>query len=160
MTIKYGFLAASVLALAACSWQGTEEAPPEVAAKTQVKLAAPSVEQLLDKTWVVDDVNQEGIIDSSRATLNFDDKGRVAGRSFCNRYMGDYQENNGSIHIEQLAGTMMACPKAIMLAEQAFLKALTKAAAYQITEQGALLLIADEKVLIKAFVEDPAKNNK
>lgn len=157
MTVKYGFLAAGILALAACSSQDAQQQPVETSPEAKSVQQGPNVEQLLNKTWVVDDLNQEGVIDSSRATLNFDDKGRVAGRSFCNRYMGDYQENSGELNMEQLAGTMMACPKAIMLAEQKFLKALTSVQSYQINEQGALLLKADDNVVIKAFAETKPK---
>ena len=45
---------------------------------------------LKGKEWVVEDIDGKGIIDNSRASLNFGDDGRLYGRASCNTYSAKY----------------------------------------------------------------------
>lgn len=99
----------------------------------------PSAEQLIGPEWVVEDIDNKGIIDSSRITLNFDTEGRVAGRSGCNQYTGSYSLGEG-LSIGQIAQTKMACPPALMDQEQKFTLLLNAIDSFTLDNKGALIL--------------------
>ena len=73
---------------------------------------------LQGREWVVEDINGKGIIDRSRATLNFGADGRVSGRSSCNNYTAQYTLTGEGLTVSKAAGTMMACEPALMQQEQ------------------------------------------
>ena len=77
----------------------------------------------------------------STATLEVDGDG-LSGRSFCNAYTGTYRLDGGTLTVEGLGGTEMACEPAVMAAESAYLAALGSAGAATI-EDGDLLLTGD-----------------
>jgi len=95
---------------------------------------------LTSKEWIVEDINGQGIIDSSRASLSFDAEGRVSGSTSCNRYFAGYSLNGHRLEINQAATTMMACPEALMQQERRFLNALEAAQRITIDPSGALIL--------------------
>jgi heat shock protein HslJ len=70
---------------------------------------------------------------SAGITAAFATGGRVSGFSGCNSYSGSYTTSGDSIAVSKnLAVTMMACSKMVMLTERAFLAALTSARAYSV----------------------------
>lgn len=95
---------------------------------------------LTSKEWIVEDIDGQGIIDSSRASLSFDSEGRVSGSTSCNRYFASYSLNGHRLEINQAATTMMACPEALMQQERRFLNALEAAQRIAIDPSGALIL--------------------
>lgn len=110
--------------------------------------AAISMDQLIGQEWVVEDINNQGIIDSSRVTLNFTDEGRVAGEASCNRYFAGYSVDGQTLKIEQAASTMMACPEALMTQERRFLDALQGVHSLTIDNTGALVLTGDDSRIL------------
>jgi heat shock protein HslJ len=105
---------------------------------------------LTGRTWVVEDIAQTGIIDSTRVTLGFGPDGRVAGSGGCNRWFAGYDLTGETLTIGQAGSTMMACPEAIMAQEQRFFAALGEVTGFDIDETGALLLRSPDGVLITA----------
>lgn len=102
--------------------------------------------------WVVEDIDGKGIVDSSRATLNFSEEGRVNGRGSCNSYTGSFTLTPTGITIGPgVAATRMACAPALMEQEQRFFDALSAAQTYEITAEGALLLKGPNGKSIKAM---------
>lgn len=95
---------------------------------------------LTSKEWIVEDIDGQGIIDSSRASLNFGTDGRVSGASSCNRFFAGYRLNGRQLEINQAATTMMACPEALMQQERRFLNALEASEQLEIDASGALIL--------------------
>lgn len=101
--------------------------------------------------WVVEDIDKRGIIDNSRVTINFGRDGRVAGRASCNAYMGSYTLTGEGVNFSQMAGTLKACPEALMRQEGLFLQILKDVKRFEITPEGALILATDDNRTLKAF---------
>lgn len=101
--------------------------------------------------WVVEDIDDGGIIDSSRVTLDIDRSGQVVGQGGCNRYFGPLTITGEGIAFGLLGATMMACGEALMTQERRFFDALAAVARFDLDPTGALLLIgADGRVLVRA----------
>ena len=93
--------------------------------------------------WVVEDINQGGIIDRSRVTLNFGNDGRVSGRASCNNYAGAYAVAGNRLTVSQLVTTRMACVGAMGQQESRFLQALENVSSFAVSDTGALILKAE-----------------
>jgi heat shock protein HslJ len=105
---------------------------------------------LTGRTWVVEDIGDAGIIDSSRATLGFDASGRAYGSASCNRFNGAVELTGEGLRFGPMATTMMACPDAIMAQERRMLDALAEVYAFDIDDTGALLLFGPSGPVITA----------
>jgi putative lipoprotein len=101
---------------------------------------AASQTDLTGSHWLAEDIMGGGVVDRAQSTLQPLPDGRVAGSSGCNRFNGSGVISGGKVAIGALATTRMACPPAIMDQEQKFLAALGKAARYETTSSGALIL--------------------
>jgi len=117
-------------------------------ATQQDQNSAHGADVLAGHEWVVEDINNQGIIDNSQATLNFGDEGRVAGKASCNRYFAGYLVEGQTLNIKQAATTMMACPEALMKQERRFLDALERIDSFEIDETGALVLTGDDSRIL------------
>lgn len=91
--------------------------------------------------WVVEDVDGGGIVDHSRATLNFRDNGRLDGRASCNRYTASYALSGEGLNVGRAASTLMACAPALMRQERRFLDILQGVSRFEVGETGELVLI-------------------
>jgi heat shock protein HslJ/uncharacterized lipoprotein YbaY len=100
--------------------------------------------------WIVEDIDGGGIIDRSRATLVFGADGRISGRASCNTYGGQYTLTGEALTIGKAAVTMMACAPSLDAQEQRFLSALAATQRFEITADGALLLLGPGDRSIKA----------
>ncbi len=105
--------------------------------------------------WVVEDINDRGIIDSSRVTLNFWPDGRLTGRATCNNLMGQYQLSGEGLAINQLATTRMACAPALMAQEQTVMENLQSLQRFDLSETGALLLHSANGMLTARLTPGP-----
>jgi heat shock protein HslJ len=86
-------------------------------------------------SWVLQDLGGAGVIDAARATLEFPEAGRVAGRGSCNRFFGSVEISDDRISFSQLGSTEMACIGAAMDQEIKYLKALQSAERYTLAER-------------------------
>ena len=102
--------------------------------------------------WQVEDVMGGGVIDAAEVTIAFDGRGRVGGRSACNRYFGSYELTGEGVTFGQMAATQMACAPALMDLEHKMLDALGQVWRFDFDETGALLLIGgpEGKALLTA----------
>jgi heat shock protein HslJ len=100
--------------------------------------------------WVVEDVAGKGIVDRSRATLNFGPDGRVYGRGSCNNYTAQYTLTGEGLTVSKAAGTMMACAPAFMEQEALLLGLLADVRAFDVRDDGALVLRAGDGRTITA----------
>ena len=142
-----------VALLSACTLPSSSPAASAAASRTvPTPAAAPGIPlaTLTGAEWVVEDIDGAGVIDNSRATLNFAQDGRLYGRSSCNNYSGHYQVAGNGINVSQLAGTRMACAASLMQQEQRFTAALTQAQRFAFDGDGALLLFTGEQRRILA----------
>lgn len=94
--------------------------------------------------WFVEDIANEGIIDSSKVTINFNREGKIFGTSSCNSYNSSYEITGESLMFTPPVGTLKACPPAIMMQERKFLDLLVKVNRYDIDGFGALILTTDD----------------
>lgn len=100
-------------------------------------------------TWRVEDIDRAGIIDNAEVTLRFAD-GRVFGSGGCNRYNGGYEIGGEGLRFGPAASGMMMCPDALMNLEMSFHKALAGVDRFDISDTGALLLIAADRAIVTA----------
>ncbi|MAX52673.1 MAG: hypothetical protein CMH22_11885 [Methylophaga sp.] len=94
---------------------------------------------LVGQEWIVQDINQQGIIDFSRLTMTFDDQGRLSGFTSCNQYSTAY-EFNERLDVASAITTQKVCPVAIMNQEKVFLTTLADVESLDISINGALVL--------------------
>lgn len=99
---------------------------------------------LIGPEWLVEDINGEGVIDRSRATVQITDEGRVAGSATVNRYFGKATVKEDSVTFGMLATTRKMGPPALMKQESKFLKAMAEVRSYEIKDT-ALLHLLNEK---------------
>jgi heat shock protein HslJ/uncharacterized lipoprotein YbaY len=100
---------------------------------------------LLGREWVVEDITG-GMVDRSRATLNFAADGNLSGRASCNTFTTTYKLSGEGLAIGKTAATMMACAPSLMQQEGRFLDILQNARRFEITDTGALMLVtADDR---------------
>ncbi len=111
-------------------------------------------------TWVATVLNNgrqavESVLEGSEATAEFDDEGRVAGSSGCNRYTGPYTLDGEAIEVGDLAGTRMACAdQALTQQEELFLAALEQATVARV-DGDTLELRDDDDALLVSFTAQP-----
>lgn len=103
----------------------------------------PDNSMVLSGTWQVEDVDQGGVIDNSKMTLQFATPNQLAGSTGCNRYRAMLQSAGQTFVVSEVASTRRACSPAIAQQEQRFLAAL-KAARYIEMDSGTWLVIRDE----------------
>jgi heat shock protein HslJ/uncharacterized lipoprotein YbaY len=94
--------------------------------------------------WVVEDIGGKGIIDRSRATLNFGEDGRVTGRASCNTYGASWKLSGEGFTIGKGQATLMACSPALDNQEREFLRLLEAVQRFDISDDGALVLHASD----------------
>ena len=102
------------------------------------------------REWVVAEINGKGVVDRSRATLNFGVDGRVAGRASCNNFTAQYTLTGETLTVSKAAGTMMACEPALMAQERLFLDVLQNVRRFDLRPDGALVLQVDDRRTITA----------
>ncbi|MDP2030153.1 MAG: META domain-containing protein [Thiobacillus sp.] len=97
---------------------------------------------LLEGTeWRVEDIAGAGIVDGSRATLNFGADGQLAGSGSCNQYSGSYTLTGEDLRVSsKTAMTMMACVPELMQQESRMLQLLSQVQRFKISADGALIL--------------------
>lgn len=105
---------------------------------------------LVGDEWGVEDIDGEGVIDGSPASLKFLPDGRLAGSATCNRLLGSYQKDGNQLSLERAGTTMMACPQAQMKQEGRLLDLLSEVTRYTIDDSGVLILETDDGERITA----------
>lgn len=105
---------------------------------------------LLGGEWVVEDIVGKGIVDNSRATLNFGEDGTLTGRGSCNTYGATWNLSGERLTVTEGRATLMACSPALDNQEREFMRILAAANRFDITDDGALLLVAGDGETITA----------
>ena len=138
-------LAVIVASMAGCA-ASTADGHSSPGANPEV--ASPAALQGVE--WVVEDIDGRGMVDRSRATLNFAADGRVSGRASCNSYHASYAVERDSLTVSRAISTRMACEPALMQQEARFLSLLTSTRTFAIAPDGALTLRATDGGSIRA----------
>ena len=108
--------------------------------------------------WVLDTQALVRGAGNITVTAQFTDT-QISGESGCNRYFGSSTVNqaNGSMSINGIGGTRIACTGAANDVEQAYLTALSQVGQYRATSDTLRLLDAGGKVLLRYQATDAAK---
>lgn len=155
-------LVLAALALGACAAPAARSNTSETqtpAAQTEPTQAAPEAEEtaetmettsdLASTSWLLSELDGAAPVAGGRpATLEFNDEGRVAGSTGCNRFMGGYSVDGATVTLGQLASTMMACPDELMQQEQTFLKVMGDATSYTIVDDALTITTADGRTVV------------
>ena len=88
------------------------------------------------------------------ATATFAD-GRMLGSTGCNRYVGTCTLDGGSMRLTGIASTLRACPPPSSTVEAAFLAALERVTAFDLTGDR-LDLLSDDGTVVLRFAARPA----
>lgn len=101
---------------------------------------------LIGEDWPLTHLNGESFGLEEGPTISFDEEGRIAGSTGCNRYMGDYKvTGEGEIEITMGGTTMMMCDDDAMDVERQIQELLPTVTKYEIDEDsGALTLHTSE----------------
>lgn len=127
----------------------------------QMLLAPHPLPALAGPTWHLTAYNngrdavQSTLADSEVNAVFGADDGRVTGSGGCNRYIGPYQADGGSLTIGPLASTRMACDQPRMDQEAAFLKALEATTRYRFEND--LLVLRDASGAMQAILTQTAQ---
>lgn len=109
-----------------------------------------SVERLAAREWLIEDIENRGVVDNSRATLLFGSDGRLSGSSTCNRLIASYHTDGAKLSIDTVGLTMMACPPALMDQERRLVALLPAITRFRIDGTGALILHTNTGATITA----------
>ena len=93
-------------------------------------------------SWLVEDIQGRGVIDSAQTTIAISAEGAVSGSGGCNRYRSQALIEGAGLRFGPVAGTRMSCAPALMDQEHKFFAALDMVRSYQF--DGTLLLMLDE----------------
>ena len=116
---------ASGLVLSACAAQGRTH--PE-----------------LKGVWLVEDVDQRGVIDRARLSVVFGEAGQISGQAGCNRFGGTLSLEGSAIKVGPLRAGRMMCPPALMDMEARMLRSLQGVDTLAWAPDGALVLTGPE----------------
>ncbi len=114
---------------------------------------------LLNTSWRVESIDLGGVIDMSMITIEFPEKGRLAGSSGCNNYFGSVTVTEERIELTPAGVTRRACAPALMNQERRFLDALQAAFRFAIDADTWLVLYDEagtERARAIAFQADAA----
>ena len=111
---------------------------------------APDAEsELAGTNWLLREIEGRAVLESTRATLIFEDEGRVGGDGGCNRFFGTVEIDGGAVAFGPLGSTRRACGEAIDGQEISYLSALAKAAAFTLQADELVIVAADETLLLR-----------
>ena len=91
--------------------------------------------------WLIEDVDQRGVMDNVELTLNFDNEGRVSGKLGCNVVTGSFTNDMASLSFGPLLSSRKMCGSpALMNQEELVLRSLQMINALTWSDNGAAIL--------------------
>lgn len=126
-----------------------------VVKEPKVTVIPKALSEIGNVVWVLEDINNTGVIDYSHGTLEFGKDGRIHGNSGCNLYGASYTLDKGVLKISpNMVSTMRACTSpAMQQQEQRFTKGLIKGTKLELKETGALIMTADDGSTLRFMPE-------
>lgn len=109
----------------------------------------------LHGAWRLDDLGENGTIDSLKSPLTFATDGTLRGEAGCNRVNGTFTLDGDTLKIGRLATTRRACAKAVMAQERRFLDTLRRAAGWKIESEHLILTDAKGATLMRLSPDSP-----
>lgn len=116
----------------------------------QVAASAPSPASLQGR-WQLKALQGAGVVEDSRAFIEFSEPPRLTGNGGCNRFFGVYRYQEQALMIESALGsTKMACAAEVMVQEQRLFQLLPQAVTVnQVAENELILNASDGNELIR-----------
>ena len=105
--------------------------------------------ELAGTTWVLQEIEGRGVLETPPATLTFERDDQVTGDGGCNRFFGAVEIDGSAITFGPLGATRRACGETIDAQEIAFLGALAKAAAFTLEADALVIVAADETPVLR-----------
>jgi putative lipoprotein len=81
-------------------------------------------ERLLGATWLAEDIQGGGVIDTAQSKISIAAGGKVTGSGACNRLFGTARIDSSAVAFSGFGLTRMACAPAVMHQESKFVGAL------------------------------------
>ena len=106
------------------------------------------------EVWTVTEIAGVPTLEGTDVELGFGPEGEVFGSGGCNRLMSRYELTGEGLTFGPAASTMMACPEEIMAQEQAFFATLEGVYAFDIGEDGALILMGESGPVMRAVAAE------
>ncbi len=100
--------------------------------------------------WIFESLGGRAPVPGSDLAMTFHANDRFSGRASCNNLMGEYALNGETLTFSRAATTRKACDPAVMEQEGRFLELLGEVRGFSFDEDGALLLITAQSVVLKA----------
>ncbi len=94
--------------------------------------------------WLLEDIQDSGVIDRVRTELDIQADGRISGSGGCNRFSTQGKLEGNRLSIDPAASTRMACPPAVMEQEARFLKMLEDVRGWRVDTQTQKLFLLDD----------------
>jgi heat shock protein HslJ len=95
--------------------------------------------------WLIENVDQRGVMDNVQLSLSFNEEGRVSGQLGCNAVTGRYSADKASLNFGILASTRKICGSvALMNQEGLVLRSLQTLNALSWSDNGAAILSGPE----------------
>lgn len=115
----------------------------------------PDSAKILNTLWVLEDIQNQGVIDRSHLTLQISPDGRASGDGGCNRFSGTVVVSGDKITFGTLMVTMRACvAEAMQMQEQKYTAAFESVRRWRI-ENGLLYLMDDSgQDVLRFYAED------
>jgi heat shock protein HslJ/membrane-bound inhibitor of C-type lysozyme len=117
--------------------------------RTLTGCAGSPVALLTGAEWSAVEIAGAAVPPGEPVTLNFEEKGHLAGQGPCNRFMGGFTIGGEGVTLGPLGSTMMACNDDAMKRERAFLDLMAKVIRFDI-EDGALVLHTADGQTVRA----------
>lgn len=70
--------------------------------------------------WLLEDLEGRGVVDRVPSTLEFGERGALAGNLACNRFSTTFEQSGPRLRFGMVAATRRMCPEAVMDQEQRF----------------------------------------
>lgn len=123
---------------------------PAYRAVADYLMAQKTEPQLQGRDSIIESIDGKAVVDGSAASLTFGQEGQLSGNATCNRIIGTYTENDGTITLGPLGTTMMACPEAFMDQERRLLDILDGPVMFDVGDNGELILRGASNRLVVA----------
>ena len=75
---------------------------------------------LSNTAWLVEDLENRGVVDRVQSTLEFGERGAASGNLACNRFKTTYEQTGPGLRFGMVASTRRMCPEAVMDQERRF----------------------------------------
>ena len=114
----------------------TAGSPTHVALVLSRPAQIKTVTELVGSKWILEELNGMPVLDDAAPTLEFPERGKVAGTGSCNRFFGTVNSSESSMSFGAIGSTRMACASAIAVQEAAYFEALESANRFTIQPEG------------------------